>query len=100
MGKVVFDISMSLDGCIAGPNDGVELPLGIGGQRLHDWVFSGKTDSDAKVLDEIQLHLVPVLLSEGRRLFEHIGTKQMELERTRVIESPGVTHLRFRVVKS
>jgi hypothetical protein len=39
---------------------------------------------------------VPVLLGEGRRLFEHLGTDQMELERTRVIDSPGVTHLRFR----
>jgi len=94
MGKVLLDISMSLDGFIAAPNDDPERPLGDGGQRLHDWVFSGKTDSDAKVLDEIQLHLVPVLLGEGRRLFE-----QIELETTRVIESPGVTHLKFRVVK-
>jgi dihydrofolate reductase len=49
----------------------------------------------AELLDEIQIHLVPVLLGGGRRLFEHAG--KMELEPTRVIESPGVTHLRFRV---
>ena len=42
---------------------------------------------------------VPVLLGEGRRLFDHPGTKHIELESTRVIKSPGVTHLRFRVVK-
>lgn len=53
----------------------------------------------ARLLDEIQIHLVPVLLGEGRRLFDPIGTEHVELERTRVIESPGVTHLRFRVVK-
>jgi dihydrofolate reductase len=53
----------------------------------------------AGLLDEIQIHLVPVLLGEGRRLFDHLGTEHIELERTRVIESPGVTHLWFRVVK-
>jgi dihydrofolate reductase len=53
----------------------------------------------AGLLDEIQIHLVPVLLGEGVRLFDHLGTEQTELERTRVIESPDVTHLRFRVVK-
>lgn len=43
--------------------------------------------------------MVPVLLGEGIRLFEHLGTEHIELERTRVIEAPGVTHLSFRVVK-
>ena len=38
MGKVVFDISMSLDGYVAGPDDGPELGLGVGGERLHEWV--------------------------------------------------------------
>ena len=53
----------------------------------------------AGLLDEIQISLVPVLLREGIRLFENMGTKQVELERERVVESPGVTHLTFRVVK-
>ena len=39
------------------------------------------------------------LLGDGRRLFEHLGAEPIELERTRVIESPSVTHLRFRVIK-
>ena len=205
MNKVIADMSMSLDGFITGPNDGVELPLGEGGERLHQWLYDlaswrerhgldgGKANHDAEILDEafrntgaavmgrrmfdcgegpwgdnppfhmpvfvvthharetlvkeggttftfvtddiesafkqakaaagdkdisvagganivqqclsagllheIQIHLVPVLLGAGRRLFDHTGTEQMELERTRVIESPGVTHLRFRVVK-
>jgi dihydrofolate reductase len=47
------------------------------------------------LLDEIQIHLVPVLLGNGRRLFEHAGN--IELEPSRVIESTGVTHLRYRV---
>ena len=50
-------------------------------------------------LDEIQIDLVPVLLGQGVRLFECLGIEPVELERTRVIESPGVTHLAFRVVK-
>jgi dihydrofolate reductase len=53
----------------------------------------------AGLLDEVQIHLVPVLLGEGHRLFDHLGAEHIEWERTRVIESPGVTHLRFRVVK-
>jgi dihydrofolate reductase len=50
------------------------------------------------LLDEIQIHLVPVLLGEGIRLFEHLGAHHIELESTRVIEAPGVTHLRSRVL--
>jgi dihydrofolate reductase len=203
MGKVVFEISMSLDGFIAGPNDRPGLGLGEGGERLHEWVVElaswrerhglagGQTNRDAELLDEalrntgasivgrrmfdnaegwgenppfdmpvfvlthqareplvkggttftfvtdgiesalaqaraaagaknvaiggganiaqqylkaglldeIEIHLVPILLGDGIRLFDHLGDAQIELERTRVIDSPSVTHLRFRVVK-
>jgi dihydrofolate reductase len=52
----------------------------------------------AGVLDELEIHLIPVLLGNGRRLFEHLGIQQRELERTRVLEGEGgVTHLRYRV---
>jgi dihydrofolate reductase len=200
MAKVTSDLSMSLDGFIAGPNDDVEHPLGEGGERLHQWVYElaswrerhglagGQSNRDAEVLDEafrnvgafvmgrrmfnhgekpwgsnppfhmpvfvvthkarpmltkeggttftfvtdgiesalkqakaaagkkdisvagganivqqflkaglldeIQIHLVAVLLGGGRKLFEHAGC--IELQPTRVIESPGVTHLKFR----
>ncbi len=53
----------------------------------------------AGLLDEIQLHLVPMLLGGGIRLFDHIGTKPIQLESVKVIEATGVIHLRFRVVK-
>lgn len=53
----------------------------------------------ACLVDELQIHLVPVLLGRGIRLFEHIGPDHIKLESTRVIEAPGVTHLRFRVIK-
>jgi dihydrofolate reductase len=52
----------------------------------------------AGLLDELQIHLIPVLLGAGKRLFEHLGNEPIELERIRVIEAPeGVTHLRFRI---
>jgi dihydrofolate reductase len=52
----------------------------------------------AGVLDEVQLHLVPTILGEGRRLFEGIGAEPHEFELLRNVEGAGVTHLRYRVV--
>ena len=52
----------------------------------------------AGLLDELEIHLIPVLMGDGRRLFEHLGVGQRELERERVLEGAGgVTHLRYRV---
>ena len=53
---------------------------------------------EAGLLDEIHVDLVPVLLGRGVRLFDHLGIEPIELERTRVIEAPDVTHLTFRIV--
>ena len=195
MGKVIFEISMSLDGFIAGPKDDSNSDRELGGlDLLHDWRFGHQSPTEAeayevekfkpmgagivgrrmldlgigpwgenptfhmpifvlshetrepiirqggtiytfvtegiestlklaeeaadgkdimllgganmaqqylkaRLLDEIHLHLVPVLLGEGIRLFENIGTQQINLEQISVIEEPGVTHLRFRVVR-
>ncbi len=51
----------------------------------------------ARVLDELEIHLIPVLLGEGRRLFEHLGVEHIEFVLTRVLDAPGVTHLHYRV---
>jgi dihydrofolate reductase len=52
----------------------------------------------AGVLDELELHVIPVLFGQGRRLFEGLAPEQIELERTRVLEGEaGVTHLHYRV---
>jgi dihydrofolate reductase len=182
----VLYMSMSLDGFIAGPNEGLENGLGDGGHRLHEWALSGPRTgvngqvveefmatgavvagrgtfepaggwggdhhdgvpifiltrrrpgseewplvtyvddvrtamSEAKraaggkdvlvhgagvaqlaiaagVLDELELHVVPVLFGQGRRLFENMPAGQIELERTRILEGEdGVTHMRYRV---
>ena len=51
------------------------------------------------LVDELQIDIAPVLVGDGLRLFEHINAEAIELETTDVIESAGVTHLRYRVVK-
>jgi dihydrofolate reductase len=53
----------------------------------------------AGLLDELEIHLAPLLFGEGIRLFDKIGPQHVELENMRVVASPRVTHLRFRVVK-
>jgi dihydrofolate reductase len=50
------------------------------------------------VLDELEIHLIPVLLGQGRRLFDHLAAEHSELERTRILErKDGVTHMHYRV---
>jgi dihydrofolate reductase len=52
----------------------------------------------AGVLDELELHAVPVLLGQGRRLFEGLAPEQIELQRTRILEGEGgVTHMHYQV---
>ena len=203
MGKVTFNMTMSLDGFVAGPNDSPEKGLGDGGEGLFNWYFSGDTDVymsegvpplkvskqsaellkeaistigagiwgrktfdiahawggnppgspafivthhvpqewvkegspfifvtegvesairqakkaagdkdvmictanilqqalKAGLVDEINIDVAPILIGGGVSLFDHLGTGPIELERTRVVEAPGVTHLQYRVVK-
>ena len=48
------------------------------------------------MLDELQIHLIPVLLGAGRRLFELLPSR-VELEVVRMIDTPAATHIRYRV---
>jgi dihydrofolate reductase len=53
----------------------------------------------AGLLDEFHMNIAPVLLGEGVRLFDHLGPELVHLEHIRTLETPGATHLSFRVVK-
>jgi dihydrofolate reductase len=65
MGKVVSDISMSLNGVITGPNVRVGNGLGDDGERLHDWMFDAKTETDAKIVDEKYTSTGVVIMGKG-----------------------------------
>jgi dihydrofolate reductase len=54
---------------------------------------------NAGVVDEIQIHLIPVLFNRGLRLFDDINSQAIGLEKVRVIEVPNVTHLHFKVIQ-
>ena len=64
--------------------------LGGGADSINEYLAAG-------LLDEIELHVVPVLLGGGKRLFEGVG--DLKLEQLRAVEAPGVAHLKYRVVR-
>jgi hypothetical protein len=47
MMTVYFDLSMSVDRFVAGPNVSMAKPMGDGGERLHDWMFAGKSEAES-----------------------------------------------------
>lgn len=106
MTKVVGDITMSLDGFVTGPDAGIENGLGIGGDPLHNWVMQ-PDDTDTAILagsvidqclaawllDELRIHLAPIVLGEGTPLFT--TTARAELRQTDVRTSANATHLTY-----
>lgn len=79
MSKLRFTIAMSLDGFIAGPRQSVENPLGVGGMRLHEWVFplrawramhgmeGGEVNESSRVVDETFAGIGATIM--GRNMF-------------------------------
>ncbi len=70
--------------------DGKDVMLWGGAQVVNQYLTAG-------LLDELELHVVPVLLGDGARLFDSVGA-QVQLEQVRAVEAPGVTHLKYTVV--
>ena len=79
MSKVVLYMSMSVDGFITGPDDGMDHGLGVNGERLHDWLRAGGVDQrshrpvggpNATVFDEMMATGAVIV---GRRTFEFAG---------------------------
>jgi dihydrofolate reductase len=58
--------------------------------------YTAQRALEAGVLDELQIHQVPVLFGEGRRMFDLLPSR-VELEIVRLIDTPGATHIRYRV---
>jgi dihydrofolate reductase len=79
MSKLRFKISMSLDGFVAGPDQSVENPLGVGGMRLHEWAFplavfrrehgleGGEVDASSAVMEESLANIGATIM--GRNMF-------------------------------
>ena len=70
---------------------GKDVMLLGGGQIVQQYLAAG-------LLDELELHVVPVLLGDGARIFDNLGDTEVQLEQVRAVEAPGVAHLRYRVV--
>lgn len=68
MTKVVLSFSMSLDGFVAGPDVGIDQPMGRGGERLHDWLFKSPSEIDAEKAREISQRVGAAIV--GRRTFD------------------------------
>jgi dihydrofolate reductase len=70
--------------------DGQDVLIGGGASVVQQYLAAGW-------VDEFELHVVPILLGDGERLLENVGN--LRLEQVRAIEAPGVTHIKYRVVK-
>ena len=86
--------------------DGVQRALerakaSAGGQDVRLWGGAEVIQQylAAGLLDELELHIAPVLLGGGARLFDNLGGADFRLEQVRAVEAPGVTHVKYRIVR-
>src|SRR5688572_13086634 len=71
---------------------GKDVTIGGGAAAINQYLAAG-------LVDELELHVVPLLFGDGARLFEGVGP-EVRLEQIRAIEAPGVSHLKYRVARS
>ncbi len=64
--------------------------IGGGAETINQYLAAG-------AIDELELNIAPILLGGGERLFDGVG--DLKLEQLRAVEAPGVTHLKYRVVR-
>jgi dihydrofolate reductase len=69
MSKVIFEMSVSLDGFATGPEVGPDAPLGIGGERLHDWMFAGKSQAEVETFLTARFSEIGAVIM-GRRMVD------------------------------
>jgi len=67
MGKVLMEMSMSLDGYVAGPDVSAEFPMGRGGERLHEWMFAGRSAAESERFETDHYSGIGALII-GRRM--------------------------------
>jgi dihydrofolate reductase len=83
-------------------NDGIESAIAQAKEAAGDrevvvhGAYTAQRALEAGVLDELQIHQIPVLFGAGRRLFDVLPSR-IELDITRVIDTPAATHIRYRV---
>lgn len=66
---IYADMSMSLDGFLAGPRVGIDNPMGDGGERLHDWMFAGRTPAQSRAFEDERFAATGALVM-GRTMFD------------------------------
>jgi hypothetical protein len=69
MSSICVDLSMSIDGFIAGPGVGIDRPMGDGGERLHEWMFAGKSSEESRAVEEERFASTGALIM-GRTMLE------------------------------
>ena len=103
MTRVIVELSMSLDGYVTGPDVSVEEPMGRAGVSRPGLRGDASAGRDVRqylragAVDQLRLHLVPLILGAGGRLFDDEPLRGLSLRPSAVTSDPQVTHLTYDV---
>ena len=104
-GKVIAAVVVSVDGFVAGADDGPQQPVrqALAAASGRDVRLVGASIVQqclrAALLDELTIELVPVILGRGTRLLDNPDPDAVNLDLVRVIDAPGVVHLTYRAIR-